>query len=425
MELLRFDRPFRWSEIFEATGYIALNACLFLLPYPRSWVLYPFALLLVSGLLIWIPDFRGKLRSFLSGWLIILPPLVYFFVNLISSLVQNGGYRLIGHRMMFFLIPVLGFTVFNSKKMIEGREVLLKSFLAGLASVSVILLIRSVIYAFSGYDGTSSLKAYIMSHGSFIFSEGYSIFQHPTYFSLELNFAMVILWKRAGNWNWRRSIKIIVFVLLSCSVLFAASKTGILIWIIIIVWIIVDYGRRKSFGFKQYGLIFLFLFSFVFLAGRNIERVSFFVRLIRLEITGQYNEMKNFDQRTREWYTASQIIRNKPLFGAGIAKIETTMNEMFLKNGFSDEASRNFNAHNQFLETQMTFGIPGTLSLLWMLLTPLIFRKRLQYPDLAAVFVFMMTFFLMFESMFVRQWGIIFFTLFYCLLVLSPSNKNS
>jgi len=34
----------------------------------------------------------------------------------------------------------------------------------------------------------------------------------------------------------------------------------------------------------------------------------------------------------------------------------------------------------------------------------------------------MMTFFLMFESMFVRQWGIMFFTLFYCILLI-PSKE--
>ena len=100
------------------------------------------------------------------------------------------------------------------------------------------------------------------------------------------------------------------------------------------------------------------------------------------------------------------------------------MVEEYLKNGWVEEARLRLNAHNQFLETQMTFGIPGTLSLLWMLFTPLIFRKRLMYSKLATAFVLMMTFFLMFESMFVRQWGIMFFTLFYCILVIPPKDKN-
>jgi len=51
-----------------------------------------------------------------------------------------------------------------------------------------------------------------------------------------------------------------------------------------------------------------------------------------------------------------------------------------------------------------------------MLLTPLFLGRKLKYPNLASAFVVMISFFLVFESMFNRQWGIMFFILFYFIL---------
>ena len=98
---------------------------------------------------------------------------------------------------------------------------------------------------------------------------------------------------------------------------------------------------------------------------------------------------------------------------------------MYQKYGFNEEADLKLNAHNQYLEAQMTFGIAGTLSLFWMLLTPLIFRKRLRFKELTFPFIGLTAFFLVFESMFNRQWGIMFFVLFYCVLILNDNIKEN
>jgi O-antigen ligase len=111
-----------------------------------------------------------------------------------------------------------------------------------------------------------------------------------------------------------------------------------------------------------------------------------------------------------------QIIRESPLTGAGMAKIKDRLKSEYLKNGFREEAENVFNAHNQFLEAQMTFGVAGTFSLIWLLITPLFLRRRSDYVGFVPLFVIMVSFYLMFESMFNRQWGIMFFMLFYFIL---------
>ena len=123
---------------------------------------------------------------------------------------------------------------------------------------------------------------------------------------------------------------------------------------------------------------------------------------------------------------AIQIIKEKPVTGAGYYLIKDEMLDKYIENKFFEEALLQMNAHNQFLEAQMTFGVFGTLSLLLMLLAPLIFRKRLRYPHLMTGFILMISFFLLFESMFNRQWGIMFFLLFYFILgIQNPETEDN
>jgi O-antigen ligase len=159
------------------------------------------------------------------------------------------------------------------------------------------------------------------------------------------------------------------------------------------------------------------------MAAKRLERVSYFFRVIRLSLSTEDHFM-DLDQRTREWYTAANLIREKPLSGYGLAKIEEKMVEKYREYGFEEEAQKKLNAHSQFLETQVTFGIAGTIILLLMLAVPLIYRKRSAYKHFIGPFISILIFYLLFESMFDRQWGIMFFLIFYCLFLLSASIKK-
>jgi O-antigen ligase len=161
-----------------------------------------------------------------------------------------------------------------------------------------------------------------------------------------------------------------------------------------------------------------------YLSVKYIDRINSFIVNTSRGISKEKIDWKNLDQRTREWYTAIQIIKSEPVLGVGIAKIDNRMVAEYRKNGFNDEADLNLNAHNQFLEAQMTFGIAGVISLLWMLLTPVLFRKQIKYPKLAIAFILIISFYLLFESMLNRQWGIMFFLLFYYIEVLSTADSE-
>jgi len=165
-------------------------------------------------------------------------------------------------------------------------------------------------------------------------------------------------------------------------------------------------------------LIFFALFRVM----RSNERLNFWIENVKQKVAVEKVDWKNIEPRTRSWYNSMNLIKERPLFGVGLNSTEILAEE-HRKQGFMVEADVKLNAHNQYLETQMTFGIPGTIILLWMLLTPLIRRKSLWNPDLVLPFTIIVTISMIFESILVRQWGIMFFVLFYCILTI-PDGKT-
>ncbi|MBP8959027.1 MAG: O-antigen ligase family protein [Bacteroidales bacterium] len=276
----------------------------------------------------------------------------------------------------------------------------------------------------TNYPGDIPVISWILQHDQEYTSVGFSILEHPTYLALKINWLLILLFfvndsKKIDLKSW---IYLLLIVFLSVILYLLSSKAGLFLWIILVVAFFVNRILKAHNPFFYIFSIVVFLFV-VGITVTQIPRVKRYINSIEQVTDSTQIDWKNLDQRTREWYSAIQLIKEKPVFGHGLAKIEDRMVEEYKKNGWEEEARLRFNAHNQFLEAQMTFGIPGTLSLIWMLITPVLVRKRLKYPKLAVAFTAMMSFFLLFESMFNRQWGIMFFILFYCIL-LSQFRKN-
>lgn len=400
---------------FEKAGVISLFLTIFFLSFPRSWSLYPLSLSLGCGLVLWIINFKAVKDVLIRKWHYIIPPVLYFLIHLISVILQKSSIALLENRLMFLLIPVFGFPLFITGFFSQHIKSMLKILIIGIACISIFLLVR-IIFVIKEGSMNMPIVEYIKENNQTVFSLGFSVLEHPTYLALKINSAILVLILFLREWKLRILNIFSLFLLFSVIIFMLASKTGIVVYLVLIVLSIIKLGKETSF---RKAIYIIFIPAFIvssFLIAKRIDRIEWFLHYTGLEITSEKIDFKNIDQRTREWYCAIQLIKEKPFTGFGLGGVEKRMVQEYLKNGFEEEAMQKMNAHNQFLEAQMTFGIAGTLSLLSMLLTPLIFRKRLRYPQLAAGFILMFTFFLMFESMFNRQWGIMFFLLFYFIL---------
>lgn len=399
-------------------GVLSLFLTLFLLSYPRSWSLYSLSISLVCGLLLWIMDFKTIKNSFVKNWIYVFPPILYFLIHLISVILQNSSFSLLENRLMFLLIPVFGFPLLISDYLRNNIETSFKVLIAGLVSISIFLLIRIIIIIMKEAVDVS-IAEYIQENNDKIFSLGFSILEHPSYLSLKINSAILILIFFFRKWKIKLFAVCLSLLLFSVMIFLLASKAGIIIYLIVLVTSsIFKFSKETSYRKVIYFILIPVFIITSFLIAKRIDRIEWFIHYTELGINSEEIDFKNIDQRTREWYCAVQLIKEKPFTGFGLGEVESRMVKEYLKNGFEEEAALKMNAHNQFLEAQMTFGIAGSVSLLLMLLSPLIFRKKLIYPRLATAFILMMSFFLLFESMFNRQWGIMFFLLFYFILAL-------
>jgi len=210
-------------------------------------------------------------------------------------------------------------------------------------------------------------------------------------------------------------------VLYAIFIYFLAVRAGMIILILLVIVFI--FSRLRSLLSRiAFVLLIPLIFYALFKVIRTNERLNYWFDHVQEKISVEKVDFKNIEPRTRSWYSSINLIRDKPLFGVGLNSTEILAEEHRMQ-GFNVEADVRLNAHNQFLETQLAFGIPGTIILLWMLLTPLIKRKSLWNSELVVPFTIIVTVSMVFESILVRQWGIMFFVLFYCILTI-PDSKT-
>lgn len=128
-----------------------------------------------------------------------------------------------------------------------------------------------------------------------------------------------------------------------------------------------------------------------------------------------YNDIGTIDARLSLWQASWMQIKAHPIFGVGQSNTVDAISNS-ISNNLSTKF-RNFNAHNQFVETFLSFGSVGFIIFISFFF--LMFRKGNIYQRGFVISIF--TLFLV-ESYLQRQAGIVFFTFWYCFfLIYNPS----
>jgi O-antigen ligase len=411
--------------IITSSEQISLLLVLVLLSAPRSWSLYPLWVFLFAGLLHWIMDFRNLVEKLIRSWLVVVPPIIYFTVQLLITFFGGDSLRLLVPRLLFIIVPLLGFPFFISPVIKRSFPVFVKTFIAGVLLVAFYLMINALYQVHSiNQEGRTFFQS-CADHFDMFTASNLSVFEHPSYFSMKIIWSLVLIYFMTKELKFSRLISSLLFILLSALVFLLASKAAIILWLVFTSFIIITYLKKNVHILVLYGSTSILILLIALLAIHEINRVRSFVSGIKTGLMQEKIDWKNLDQRTREWYSACQLIKERPLSGFGLHDTENRMVQEYRKHGWEEEATLNLNAHNQLLEAQMTFGIAGSLSLLWMLLAPLIIGRNRRCPQLSKSFIILISFFLLFESMFNRQWGIMFFILFYCMLIIDNNVKEN
>jgi O-antigen ligase len=242
------------------------------------------------------------------------------------------------------------------------------------------------------------------------------MFHHPSYMAMYINFAMaIVLYNLVSRWNsynlgWKMAW-LLLMVFFNVFIITLASKAGIislgLVYLIAVSYLV---ARKKYiiswiFGIMLVALVFLYMF--------------FPYSYNRMTVARAAVEQDKLDKESTEgsvlrmliWRSSLEIIRDHLLFGVGTGDVEDALMEKYEEKGITLAVEQRLNAHNQFLQTWLAIGIPGLLALLLMLLLPA-WRAFRRYNLVYFLFLFIIAFNFIFESMLEAQSGVVFYAFF-------------
>lgn len=114
------------------------------------------------------------------------------------------------------------------------------------------------------------------------------------------------------------------------------------------------------------------------------------------------------EERLIMWAVTIEQIKEHP-FGVGTGNLDEVLVNGLKKHNQFKLAEKNYNPHNQFLQTTLEIGIFGLLILLLIIVQT--FKKALKDKNWILLFIIVSLIFnSLFESMLQRQSGIVFYT---------------
>lgn len=285
------------------------------------------------------------------------------------------------------------------------------AFLAGMITSAFIILVKALVKYGHQPDA-----------GYFYYRELADTF-HPTYLAMYAGFAMMVVAERLRANVGARHARNLVLIVLGWLFLFfltilLSSKAGIIAMAVAMVYtLVIIHLHYRSSGVTASATLFmamLFLAS-VYLFPRSFGRMTVISKSVEtFDQTDGNNAESNF-QRIVIWKSAAVIIQNHWLTGVGTGDVKDALTGEFEKSGNQAGLKAGLNVHNQYLQTAIALGIPGLLLLAVGFLIPFLIALKRRFL-LYQVFLIIVAFNLLFESMLERQAGVMFYAFFNSLL---------
>jgi len=234
-----------------------------------------------------------------------------------------------------------------------------------------------------------------------------------------LNFAVAILvYFLFEKWNDLTSAtRFFCFLLIAWFFIFIillSSKAGILS-IAIVSFISAGYCliRKKMILQALFILICMslaFWFSFN-LFPHSFGRMTRAGKLIASDEKVKNDTKEGTGERLLIWRSSLDIIKNNYLFGLGTGDVKDGLIKSYSARGISMAEECRLNAHNQYLQTFISIGLIGFMVLILMFIIPVFDSVKNNYL-LYLLFLIIVGFNFLVESMLERQAGVIFYGFF-------------
>lgn len=270
-----------------------------------------------------------------------------FWIALIGLLYSENmidGVKNFQKQLPFLVFPLIFFSVEIGEK---SKLTLLKYFSYGVLVSAGFALLKASYFKLNNF-------------GDYFYYDklGQLLDIHTTYFAMYVLFALLYFGNSISQKALKQKLLNGLFIIFLLWFLYLLS-VRVSIVALLVSGLILIFGNRKSIKPKT---------IFLMLGGVLLLVLFYFTPNFQKRFNAKTPEgvaISDVDTRTVHWQSALEVIgQNNLVLGAGTGDGHSRLYDQYLKNGFETGYIYQYNAHNQFLETALYYGLFGLLLLL-------------------------------------------------------------
>jgi len=380
----------------------AIQLVAFSIPILKMGLQIPILILII----VWIFSPKQNLKKVI--WPILVFSGIYLFhaLGLIYSSNLDAGLTDMIQKLSLLLFPVMVGTAVPMDR--QDYRNTMGAFVIGTVAATLIGYGTSWV----SYSQTNDLDAFYMSD--------FSPFHHPSYLAMYMNMAIFILVFNTYKRKLSRGMEFIYWLgvlFLSLSLIFPASKMGLLTFVILVISIVFVASKLKKIVSRQSFLLLVTSVLFVMfylndpIAKSRVERaISVTKDKAEDNMDKERSQVESSTARLLVWGVALDQIQKYPM-GVGTGDTKDLLIKEYEKRGYKEIAAKELNPHNTYLELALEVGV---VALIWFVFS-LLFPVRMILIDqnwIYGFFILNVSLNFMVESMLEGQSGVVFFAFF-------------
>ena len=364
-------------------------------------------------------SFKEKLQRFMKNPTAIAFVLIYLLHLLSIFYTENysEGWNDLRLKISFLLLPFFMMTVqfiYN-----EQRMFILKLF----AVLMMLMALTDLTNAFLEYFVSGNQETFYYIHLPYVLAS--KVHYVAWYYSFAIFISIYHLISSHSN----RTLWFLGLLILLFSLILLSSRAFILAFIVVFILSFFKWFKTaKTSRFmlaKILSFAALFIFTLLLIPSTNLRLND---TVVELQKMFGYDTPKQTNPRVFIWRYGADLIAKNPIFGFGVGDAKEELSvalescDAMFWNGERNIPiqNKNYNFHNQFMQTWAEVGIFGFLILLFIMIYPFLLKN--SHP-LFLIFIGLTFIGCLTESMFERQAGVVLFAFMYPLL--SGLNKTS
>jgi len=200
-------------------------------------------------------------------------------------------------------------------------------------------------------------------------------------------------------------------IILFIGIVLLSSRTSLFLSVIIIL--IKIFANSSTLKIRNTIILFFSIFAVGIVLTFSIPTLKNRV----LKFNENVSSYSGISLRTKIWKNTFEVIKDSPIYGHGFGLSQTKLVEQYKKINFRRGFINDYNSHNQYLQTLLDSGILGLVVLLLILTFPFLDFSNIRLTHSLFSIIIIISFIP--ESFFLRQYGVLFFSLFYSLFYIS------